>query len=313
MIDVAKAATWAAVELGSDSFRLSVAGADGAGLRLLASIAEPVQLAAGLDEDGCLTPAVMRRALACLRTFRARLEAASPVAVRAVATTALRVARNADVFLPAAAQALGHPVEVITPFDEGALVYQGVASALPATRERRLVLDLGTAATRLVLGCGGDVGRAESSGAGVLRQSLSFFPDGSIGASSFAAAVASARARFADAAPLYHARHWDAAYGSSSVIRTVAGVIFDNALGDGRLGACGLAALRARLVEAGAAQRLELTGLAPGQGTHLAGAVALLAGLVEELGIDELLPMQAGLRSGVLWDLQRRSCGAAMA
>lgn len=313
MIDVAKAATCAAVELGSDSFRLSLGCDDGAGLRLIASITEPVHLAAGFDAQGCLTPAAMRCALACLRTFRDRLEVASPFAVRAVATSALRNARNADVFLPAAAQALGHPVEVITAFDEGMLVYLGVASSLPTSKERRLVLDLGTVATRLVLGCGGEPGRAESFGAGVLRQSLSFFPDGSIDAASFTAAVASARARFADAASLYHARHWDAAYGASSVIRTVASVISENELGDGRLGACGLEALRARLVEAGAVRRLELAGLAPGQGTHLAGAVAILAGLVEELGIAELLPMQAGLRTGVLWDLQGRSCGVAMA
>jgi exopolyphosphatase/guanosine-5'-triphosphate,3'-diphosphate pyrophosphatase len=300
-------ATYAAVELGSDSFRLYVGEVGPAGLRLAASAAEPVRLAAELDANGCLAPDAMRRALACLRRFRAVLAASRPRAVRAVATSALRMARNAGHFLPAAAEALGRPVEIISPAEESRLVWLGVAATLGRHDERRLVLDLGTGATRLVLGRGLAVRQAGSFGAGVLRHSLSFFPGGRIDAASFAAAIASARSKFADAAALYDARHWQAAYGASAAIRTVAGLVAANRLGDGRLDALGLAALRERLVEAGHAGRLQLEALAPFHATHLAGAVALLAALVDALGIDMLLPVQAGLRAGTLWDLHQRA------
>jgi exopolyphosphatase/guanosine-5'-triphosphate,3'-diphosphate pyrophosphatase len=303
-------ATYAAVELGSDSFRLYVGEVGRSGLRLAASAAEPVRLAAALDANACLTPDAMRRALACLRAFRATLAASRPCAVRAVATSALRLARNADTFLPAAAQALGHPVEIISPAEEARLVWLGVAATLRQDDERRLVLDLGTGSTRLALGRGQALLQAESFGAGVLRHSLSFFPGGRVDATGFAAAVESARSKFADAAALYDARHWSTAYGASAAIRTVAGVIAANRLGDGRLGAEGLAALRARLVEAGEPARLELEALQPAHAQHLAGAAALLAALVDALRIDALLPVQAGLRAGTLWDLhQRAGCG----
>jgi exopolyphosphatase/guanosine-5'-triphosphate,3'-diphosphate pyrophosphatase len=306
-----KTATYAAVELGSDGFRLYVGEVGDAGLRLSAAMAEPIRLGSGLDADGCLTPAAVKSALGCLRNFRAILQERSPRAVRAVATSALRMARNANVFLPAAAQALGHPVEIISPAEEGRLVYLGVAAALGEADERRLVLDLGTNATRMVLGRGLEVDQAESFGAGVLRHSLAFFPGGQVNAGSFAAAFESARGKFIDAAALYDARHWHAAYGASAVIRTIAKVIAANGLGDGHLSARSLDALRARLVEAREPGRLALIGLQAPQATHLAGAVALLAALVDVLEIGELLPMQAGLRAGTMWDLHRCSSGAA--
>jgi exopolyphosphatase/guanosine-5'-triphosphate,3'-diphosphate pyrophosphatase len=300
-------ATYAAVELGSDSFRLYVGEFGSAGLRLSASAAEPIRLAAELDANACLTPEAVRRALACLRCFRTTLQANAPRAVRAVATSTLRVARNADIFLPAAAQALGYPIEIISPAEEGRLVWLGVAATLRQDDERRLVLDLGTGATRFVLGRGLEVEQAESFGAGVLRHSLSFFPGGRIDAAGFAAATDSARSKFADAAAQYDARHWSTAYGASAAIRTVAGVIAANRLGDGRLGAHGLAALRERLVEAGHPARLRLESLQPVHAAHLAGAVALLSALVDALGIEVLLPVQAGLRAGTMWDLHRRA------
>jgi exopolyphosphatase/guanosine-5'-triphosphate,3'-diphosphate pyrophosphatase len=304
-----EAATYAAVELGSDGFRLYIGEVGPAGMRLCSCADEPVRLGAGLDREGCLAPEAMRRALACLRNFRTMLDRSRPRAVRVVATSALRVARNAGLFLPAAAEALGHPVEVIDVAEEGRLVYLGVAGALHHAGERRLVLDLGTGATRFVLGRGLEVEQAESFGVGVLRHSLAFFPDGQVDAAAFAAALGSARCKFADAAAQYDARHWDAAYGASAVARTVAAVIADNRLGDGRLSACSLDELRKCLVDAGHPSRLLLAGLRPAQAAHLAGAVALLSALFDALAIGELRPMQAGLRAGALWDLHRRDTG----
>ena len=65
---------YAAVELGSDSFRLHVGRFEDGALRLVATMAEPVRLAATLDEDGMLCTAAMRRALVCLDAFRGALE-----------------------------------------------------------------------------------------------------------------------------------------------------------------------------------------------------------------------------------------------
>ena len=120
MLTIEKEATmYAAVDLGSNSFRLHIGKHDGEAIRVLKSMREPIRLAAGLDAKGCLTEAAMQSALACLRSFRAALAGYRLEAVRVVATSAMRVARNGQAFLPELEAAIGHPIEIISGEEEG--------------------------------------------------------------------------------------------------------------------------------------------------------------------------------------------------
>lgn len=291
---------YAAVELGSDSFRLHVAGVEHETVHILATLDEPIRLGAALGPDGCLEPATMRRALACLRDFRASLAPWEPRAVRAVATAALRMACNTPAFLPAAAVALGHPVEVISGEEAGRLVYLGVAGALGDPDERRLVLDIGGGSTEVALGRGMQVGLVQSFGVGALRQGLAFFGDGLTDAA-FEAALASSRSRVADAGMLAARHGWERAYGASGTVRALAELagtpVLDPAI---------LQALRRTLVDGGGPAHAARGRLRSGQAVQLAGGLALLLALVEELGIGELVPVQAGLRAGAIRDLHGR-------
>src|ERR1700739_1176974 len=100
---------YAAVDLGSNSFRLHIGQHDGETIRVLKSMREPIRLAAGIDASGNLTEAAMQTARACRKNSRVTLAAYQLEAVRVVATSAMRTARNAAVFLPAAEQAIGYP------------------------------------------------------------------------------------------------------------------------------------------------------------------------------------------------------------
>lgn len=298
---------FAAVDLGSNSFRLSVGRHDGETIRVLKSVREPIRLAAGLDADGDLTEAAKQAALSCLRNFRVTLAAYRLDAVRVVATSAMRVARNAQAFLPGLEQAIGYPIEIISGEEEGRLIYMGVASALALPGERRLVVDIGGGSTELILGRGLDIERVESFSVGTVKQSLSFFIDGRIDALSFEYAILSARSQFEDAAPPYHPRNWSRAYGSSGTVRTIADVIARNGLGDGRLNPAGLEALKKRFIDFGHVSRIDMPGLRPDRAATIIGGLAILIGLMAELGIGELAPVEAGLRMGVMWDLYQRS------
>jgi exopolyphosphatase/guanosine-5'-triphosphate,3'-diphosphate pyrophosphatase len=296
---------YAAVELGSDSFRLHVGRIEPGELVLEASMAERVALAASFEEDGSLCDAAMRRALACLREFAATLDAWRPQAVRAVATAALRMARNGAVFLPAAERALGRPIELIAGDEAGRLVYMGVASTLGDGSEARLVVDIGGASTELVLGRGAHIERIESFKVGAVRQSLSFFADGRIDAGGFDAAVRSGRSRFAETA--LAGRRWDAVYGACGTVRALSEIALEDRLGGGRLTLSVLHELRERFLRAGHVARVRLAWPAAARAPHLAGGLALLIGLVEECGVAEVVPVHAGLRVGALWDLHRRA------
>ncbi len=76
--------TLAAVDLGSNSFRLQVARVVGKQLYPLDSLREMVRLAAGLTADKRLDEDSQARALDCLKRFGERLRGFPPHAVRAV-------------------------------------------------------------------------------------------------------------------------------------------------------------------------------------------------------------------------------------
>ncbi|MEV4782696.1 Ppx/GppA phosphatase family protein [Burkholderia sp. LMU1-1-1.1] len=297
---------YAAVDLGSNSFRLHVGKHDGDAIRVLKSVREPIRLAAGLDDRGNLTPAAMQTALACLKNFRAVLDGYKLDGVRVVATSAMRVARNAAAFLPQAELAIGHPIEIISGEEEGRLIYMGVANALATPGERRLVIDIGGGSTELILGRGQEIEKVESFSVGTVKQSLSFFVGGRVDAPSFEAAILSARSHFEDAAPPYRPQFWKQCYGSSGTARTIADIIIKNGIGR-EVNAATLGALKQRFIEFGHVSKIEMAGLRPDRASTIIGGLAILIGLVRELEIPVVQPIEAGLRMGVMWDLHLRS------
>ena len=89
----------AAVDIGSNSFRLEIAQLQHGRYRRIDYLKETVRLGGGLDEQGMLTEAAQQRGLDCLARFATRLAGFSSVHLRAVATQTLREARNRDAFL----------------------------------------------------------------------------------------------------------------------------------------------------------------------------------------------------------------------
>jgi exopolyphosphatase/guanosine-5'-triphosphate,3'-diphosphate pyrophosphatase len=297
---------YAAVDLGSNSFRLHIGKHDGEVIRVLKSVREPIRLAAGLDKDGNLTPAAMQSALNCLKNFRTVLAAYKLDGVRVVATSAMRVARNAAAFLPQAELAIGYPIEIISGEEEGRLIYMGVSQAVALPGERRLVIDIGGGSTELILGRGPEIEKVESFSVGTVKQSLSFFIGGRVDAPSFEAAILSARSHFEDAAPPYHPQFWKQCYGSSGTARTIADIIIKNGIGR-EVNPQTLEALKQRFIEFGHVSKIDMPGLKPDRASTIIGGLAILIGLVRELDIALVQPIEAGLRMGVMWDLHLRS------
>jgi len=298
---------FAAVDLGSNSFRLHIGEPAGGRMHIVRTARDPIRLAAGLDKDNYLTDAAMRTAVRTLQDFRAILDEYTLDAVRVVATNTLRVARNADQLLPQLEAAIGHPVEVISGEEEGRLIYMGVARAIDKADERRIVVDIGGGSTEVIAAIGPDIMLVESFGIGTHPQNANFFADGRITARRFDAAVTEARARFEDAAGLYKAQGWDAAYGSSGTMRAIAEVLSKNGIGDGTMSQASLHALRDILLELGHVDAFTLAGVKKERVPVMVGGLTVLIGVMQELGIERLTAINAGLRLGVLSDLELRA------
>ena len=298
--------TIAAVDLGSNSFRLQVARVVGDQIYTLDSLKEPVRLGAGLTPDKFLDEESQQRALACLRVFSERLRGLPTEAVRAVGTNTFRVAKNADAFLEAAQDALGFPIEIIAGQEEARIIYLGVSHGLPPSEEDRLVVDIGGGSTEFIIGSGYQPKRMESLYMGCVSYSRRFFPDGRITKTNLLHAELAARSEVQTIAAEFRAGHWRQAVGSSGTARALAEIMEQNGLAPEGITLEGMQQLRALLLKAGDAQLLRLAGLPADRVPVLAGGFAIMHGIFTELGISRMEAALGALREGVLYDLLGR-------
>ena len=112
----------AAVDLGSNSFRLEIGQLDHGQIHRTAYLKETVRQGNGLDSDRNLTPEALQRGWDCLARFGERLSGFKSSTVRAVATQTIREARNRDVFITRAQELLGFPIDVISGTEEARLI-----------------------------------------------------------------------------------------------------------------------------------------------------------------------------------------------
>ena len=304
----------AAIDIGSNSFRLEIGQITPGRYKRVDYLKETVRLGAGLDASGMLTDAAAERGLACLARFAQRLDGYAPQQVRAVATQTLREAGNRDSFLARAKEVLGHPIEVISGREEARLIYVGVARLQPSEGQR-LVIDIGGRSTEMILGRGRTPLRAESFQVGSVSLSMRFFPEGRFTEQAFRRAQVAAGAEFEEALAPFARHLWSEALGSSGTAGAVSQLLLANGVTDGAITPDGLRWCIAQCLKAGRADKLSLAGLKEDRKAVLGGGLAILYTLATHFDIEALQPARGALRQGVIFDLddRRGSAGSGAA
>lgn len=303
----------AAVDMGSNSFRVEIGSVQAGRYRRIDYLKDTVRLGAGLDEDGMLGEEATERGLACLARFAKRLEGLPATRVRAVATQTLREAKNRDAFLVRAQQALGLPIEVISGREEARLIYAGVARLQPAS-EPRLVVDIGGRSTEMILGRGLVPLRAESFQIGSVSLSMRWFEDGRFTADAFRQAQVAAGAELEEGLEPFARHRWSSALGASGTVGAVSQLLAASGRpghADGRITPEGLRWLIERCIAAGRIDKLQLPGLKEDRRPVIGGGLAILYTLAAQFGIELLQPARGALRQGVIFDLAARLDAAA--
>jgi exopolyphosphatase/guanosine-5'-triphosphate,3'-diphosphate pyrophosphatase len=296
----------AAVDLGSNSFRLEIGRFEDGQIHHTEYLKETVRQGNGLDANKNLTPEAMQRGWECLARFGERLAGFKKNQVRAVATQTLREANNRDEFLSRAHQILGFPIDVIAGREEARLIYQGVAHLLPQSTECRLVIDIGGRSTEMILGCGLEASSMESWRVGSVAWSMKYFPQGLFSARAFNTAEVAAKAVLEEAMQTFGSPHWDTAYGSSGTVGAVSDVLVAAGWPAGVVTRDGLDWLLERLIKAQSADRLKMEGLKDDRRAVIGGGVSVLRAVFELLDIETLHTAQGALRHGALYDLLDR-------
>lgn len=161
----------AAVDCGTNSLRLLVAEADGAGgLRELDRRLEIVRLGQGVDATGEFRADALARTFAVLDQYAQVISDLGVERTRFVATSASRDARNREELYAGVRSRLGVDAEVISGLEEAQLSFEGALAGVPSADHPVLVTDIGGGSTELISGdAAGGVAAAASLDVGSVR------------------------------------------------------------------------------------------------------------------------------------------------
>lgn len=294
--------TYAAVDLGSNSFHLLVARREHGELRVLDRIKEMVRLGGGLDREGNLDPEVRESALTCLSRFGQRLRGIPAENRRAVGTQTFRRLKQAGAFLREAELALECPVDIIAGREEARLIYIGVTQWIAGDRKKQLVMDIGGGSTELIIGEDLDPIEMESMQFGCVSVTNRFFADGIITEKIFNLAQRAVAVELQELQNTFRMAGWQTAVGSSGTIRSAAIMCEINGWCKNGVTYKALQILKQKLLTFSYVRDIRIDGLSERRQPVFIGGLAIMLACFETLGVDELVVSQYALREGLLQD-----------
>ena len=137
------------IDLGSNSARLVIVNlfADGY-FMVVDELKESVRLGQDMERDGFLKPARVAETIKTLKMFHKLCDMSGVTRIIAVATAAVRRAKNQRSFLDEIQASCGIKIHVLSSEEEAVLVYRGVINSMDVPKG--LILEIGGGATKIV-------------------------------------------------------------------------------------------------------------------------------------------------------------------
>ncbi len=304
----------AALDIGTNSFHLVVARPVGGDrFETLTREKEVVRLGHGGGDMKELSVDAIERGVACLRRMR-RIVDSYGATLRAVATSAVREATNAHVFIERARTEAGIEIEVISGAEEARLIHLGVLQAVPVFERRLLLVDIGGGSTELLIGEKGETIAARSFKLGAVRLTDRFFPDGIATPKAVAACREYVRGILSHFQREVDEHGFDVAVASSGTAEAVAHVAhamtgaeplrtyncFELSLDDVHR------VTRELVRHRTPAGRAKVPGLEPARADIAVAGAVILETVATSFGIESFTFSEAALRDGVLVDTLER-------
>jgi exopolyphosphatase / guanosine-5'-triphosphate,3'-diphosphate pyrophosphatase len=306
----------AALDAGSNTFHLVVAEvrADGS-FDIVDRAKEMVRIGESTLRTRVIPTDGFERGIDALRRLRRMADGHKPVAVRAVATAAIREALNGASFVRAARELAGIHLQVVDAAEEARLVYLGARRGLGLTGGKRVALfDLGGGSLEIILADASAIHYTASLPLGGLRLADKWLSGDPPDAARLALMRAAIRAELAMPMAAMEALGYDFVALASGTANALRGILAARAgTQDGttqRPGSITLATLRELerdLTALPAGERWRVPGLDPGRVDTVVPGAAVLRLIVEMSGLGEATFANGAIREGIIMDqLSRR-------
>lgn len=295
--------TYAAVDLGSNSFHMIVARYADGRLNILDRIKERVAIAEGMQQGGTLDGAAQGRALACLQRFNQRLRHLHAGHVRTLGTNTFRRIRRPKAFVRRASNVLGRRIEIISGHEEARLIYLGVRHFDGYIGQRILVVDIGGGSSEVAIGADHLPELCESLGMGCVKWQQRFFDGEQLSSDAFEAAQLAASQEIEPILGRIRKLKADRIVGSSGTALAISRVLAAEGWTDGTITRDGLAKMTRRLLAKKRIAKVQLAGLKSNRRPVIAGGLAIMCGVFDSLKLESMIVSEAALREGVLVDM----------
>ncbi len=309
----------AAIDVGTNSFHMIVARVSSTGaIEVVTREKEVVRLGRGGGDMKQLDPEAMERGLAALKRMRQIADGAN-APLRAVATSAVREAANAKLFLHRARTEAGVEIEVVSGVEEARLIHLGVLQALPVFSRRILVCDIGGGSTELVVAQGGEPVLLRSLKMGAVRLTDRFFAAGTMSPVSRAACNDFVASALAPMRRLVAQHGFDTMIVSSGTAEAMTRLAWSLDGGRNQRSVNGIETSAASLrkaveliIRTPANERANLPGIDTKRAEIIAAGALILDGVVTAMEARSITFSEYALREGILIDTIGRTEGEAM-
>lgn len=309
--------TIAALDIGTNSFHLVIAKPVEGGFEVVTREKQTVRIGHGGGEMTQLGPEAIERGIACLARMQ-QIAESHHAQIRAVATSAIREAKNRAEFVKRARTEAKIDIEVISGVEEARLIHLGALYAIGEHERPMLLCDIGGGSTEIVLANDDDILLSRSFKLGAIRLTDRFFASASLHPSAVSSCRSFVRSTLMILQSEIEQFGYDIAVASSGTAETVARLICArsgkpvpqtfNRFEFTRKEIAEMVSLLADAPTVSARQ--QRFNLEPSRADIILAGAIILEGFADVYGVETFMFSDYALREGVLIDtLQRQGRG----
>ena len=290
------------MDLGSNAIRLVVGEGRGRGFAVLERERLPVRLGQDAFGTGVVPDRIVAALVDAFTQFRAICDRMAVTKVRAIATAAMREAKNREHVVDEVRRATGFEIEVISGMQEAGLLTRAVQQQVDLGRGRSVLIDVGGGSVEVVLVHAGTVEAADSHPIGSVRL-LSVLKEAPEGASAVDVLRQSLQAVEPQIRQRLAGRGIDRYIGVGGSIENLADLISGGAAARAGKQSVALDAVRAEtdaLAALSVAERVAQKGLTHDRADTIVPAGVIYLRIGELAGVDHIYVPRVGIKEGLL-------------
>ncbi len=272
---------------------------------ILAHKKDTTRLGDGSFETGRLSRSRMREAVNVIRDFHRKAKKAKAQRMIAVATSAVREAKNRKKFLREVFKRTGLRIHVISGSEEARLIFLGVRSYASLGNRKALVIDVGGGSVEFIIGDRKKIYFSKSLKLGVGRLTDHFIHDDPPSVEELKKLEFFLERRLAQTIKKIRRIGYSTLIGTSGTLFNLAAMLYGK--GHRELQKNDLEMLHNILCRMTVSQRLQFPGLSPKRADLIVAGSVLLQTLMRLLGHRRMVLSEWAIREGIVADFMVKS------